>query len=48
MNTLIDIIVLLLAYAGISLGCSALLWALRVMRARPKHTNLEQVTSRRW
>ena len=45
MNTLIDIIVLLLAYTGISLVCSALLWVLRVP---PKQTSFEQVTSRGW
>lgn len=30
MITLIDVIVLLIAYAGVSLGCGALLWLLRV------------------
>ena len=45
MNILIDIIVLLLAYAGISLVCSVLLWALGIP---PKQTNFEQVTSRGW
>ena len=45
MNTLIDITLLVLAYAGISLGCSVLLWALRVL---PKQTNFEQATSRGW
>ena len=43
MNTLIDIILLLLAYACISLGCSGLLWTPRVP---PKQTNVEQVTTR--
>ena len=48
MNTLIDIILLLLAYAGISLVCSVLLWSLRVRRVPPKQTNFEQVISRGW
>ena len=45
MNTLTDITLLLLAYAGISLGCSVLLWSLRAPR---NQANFEQATSRGW
>jgi len=45
MNTLIDIIVLLLAYGGLSLICSVLL---RVLWVAPKQTDYEQVTNRGW
>ena len=34
MITLIDIIVLMLAYAGISLSCGALMWLLRTNARR--------------
>lgn len=39
MITLIDVIILLLAYAGLSLGCGALMWLLR--NALPQRTSYE-------
>jgi hypothetical protein len=44
MITLIDVIVLLLAYAGLSLGCAALMWLLRALPQRDIH----QVAQTKW
>ena len=45
MTTLIDVIVLLLAYAGLSLGCAGLLWLLRKL---PRRHRYEGLTIRGW
>ncbi len=37
MITLIDVIILLLAYAGLSLSCAALIWLLRALPQRDVH-----------
>lgn len=39
MITLIDVFILLLAYAGLSLGCGALMWLLR--SALPQRNSYE-------
>jgi hypothetical protein len=44
MITLIDVIVLLLAYAGLSLGCAALMWVLRAFPQR----DIQQVAQTKW
>jgi len=44
MNTLIDVTILLCAYAGLSLVCGALLRVL--WTTMPQRSNYEQVTSR--
>jgi hypothetical protein len=45
MTTLIDIIVLLLAYAGLSLTCAGLIW---LLRRRPQSHRYEGPTTRAW
>lgn len=45
MTTLIDVIVLLLAYAGLSLSCAGLLWLLRKL---PQRHRYESLTIRGW
>jgi hypothetical protein len=42
--TVIDVIVLLLAYAGLSLGCGALMWLLR--SAGPQRDSYEGFVAR--
>jgi uncharacterized membrane protein YdjX (TVP38/TMEM64 family) len=44
MITLIDVIILLLAYVGLSLGCAALMWVLRALPQR----DIQQVAQTRW
>src|SRR5262249_18578402 len=44
MITLIDVIILLLAYAGLSLGCAALMCVLRALPQR----DLQQVAPTKW
>ena len=44
MITLIDVIILLLAYAGLSLGCSVLMWLLRTLPQR----DIRQVAPTEW
>jgi hypothetical protein len=44
MITLIDVIVLMLAYAGLSLGCAALMWVLRALPQR----DIQQVAPTKW
>jgi hypothetical protein len=46
MDTLIDITILLTAYASLSLFCAAMLRLLWTLPQRP--TNYEHVTSRGW
>ena len=43
MITLIDVIVLLLAYAGLSLGCAALM---RVLQALPQRDSYDIATTK--
>ena len=45
MTTLIDVIVLLLAYAGLSLSCAGLL---RLLRKLPQRHSHEGLTIRGW
>jgi hypothetical protein len=45
MTTLIDVIVLLLAYAGLSLSCEGLMWLLRRLPQRHRYDGL---TIRGW
>jgi hypothetical protein len=45
MTTVIDVIVLLFAYAGLSLSCAGLIWLLR--RLPQRHT-YEDTTIRAW
>jgi len=40
MTTLIDVIVLLLAYTGLSLTCAALIWLLRALPQRHRYEGL--------
>ena len=40
MTTLIDVIVLLLAYAGVSLTCAGLIWLLRRLPQRHRYEGL--------
>jgi len=44
MTTLIDVIVLLIAYGGVSLGCAALGWLLRL--ASPRRDSYEGAVAR--
>jgi hypothetical protein len=44
MITLIDVVILLIAYAGVSLGCGALVWLLRV--ASPRRDDYEGSVAR--
>jgi hypothetical protein len=44
MITLIDVIVLMLAYAGLSLGCAALMWLLRALPQR----DIQQIAPTEW
>jgi hypothetical protein len=44
MITMIDVIILLLAYAGLSLGCGALMWLLR--NAETQRDNYEGFVAR--
>jgi len=44
MITLIDVIVLLLAYAGLSLGCATLVWLLRTLPQR----NIHEIAPTKW
>jgi hypothetical protein len=45
MTTVIDIIVLLLAYAGLSLTCAGLIW---LLRRRPQSHRYEGPTTSAW
>ena len=45
MTTLIDVVVLLLAYAGLSLSCAGLIWLLRRL---PQRHRYEGLTTRGW
>jgi hypothetical protein len=45
MTTLIDVIVLLLAYAGVSLSCAGLIW---LLRKQPQSHRYEGPTPRAW
>ena len=44
MTTLIDVIVLLIAYGGVSLGCAALGWLLRL--ASPRRDSYQGAVAR--
>ena len=45
MNALIDVTMLLLAYAGLSLGCTGLIW---LLRRSPQRHRYEGLTTGGW